>query len=264
MSTQMMAKIWPLQMPTVAKAVYISLADNANDHGLCWPSIPTISKRVCASERAVYNAIKWLEKNNALTKNHNAGKSTHYTLTPELYSPLTDSHPCTTFTPPLHDVHPTPAPSAVHPCTTFTQTVIEPSLNRKRTVNIKEPNLLEGVDEDVAADFQKLRKAKKAPLTKTAIKAIQTEAEKAGMTLEQALTVCCQRGWVGFKAAWVENDSPNSKPQVLSFRERDELAKRKSWEEMTGRKWPEEDSREVIDMNFTAGLLEHDNDTESN
>ena len=260
----MMAKIWPLQMPTVAKAVYISLADNANDHGLCWPSIPTISKRVCASERTVYRAINWLEENRLLTKDNGAGKSTRYTLTPDNYSPLTDVHPCQSVTPPLTQCHPTPDRVSVDPCHTVTQTIIEPSLNRKRTVNIKEPNLLEGVDEEVAQDFQKLRKAKKAPLTKTAIKAIQSEAQKAGMTLEQALTVCCQRGWVGFKAAWVESDSPNSKPQVLSFRERDELAKRKAWEEMTGRKWPEDDSRQVIDMNFTAGLLGNENDTESN
>lgn len=135
MSTLIMAKVWPMQMPMVAKAVYISLADNANDHGVCWPSIPTIAKRVCAAERTVFKAIKWLEENQLLVKEPSQGKSTRYKLTPDARSPLNDVHPCTTFTPPLHDVHPTPAPRAVDPCTTFTQTVIEPSENHKRTVS---------------------------------------------------------------------------------------------------------------------------------
>lgn len=29
------------------------------------------------------------------------------------------------------------------------------------------------------------------------------EAEKAGLTLEGALRICCERGWRGFKAEWI-------------------------------------------------------------
>jgi hypothetical protein len=64
----------------------------------------------------------------------------------------------------------------------------------------------EGVDAQVWLDFQKLRKAKKAPLTESAIAGIRTEASKAGMTLMQALSECCQRGWTGFKAEWIVKD----------------------------------------------------------
>lgn len=108
MSTRIMAVIWPLQMPQVAKSVYISLADNANDHGTCWPSIATICERVCASDRAVQKAIFWLEKHGALTRQMSTGRSTKYTLTPEQYAPPNDVHPRTTFTPPPNVVHPTP------------------------------------------------------------------------------------------------------------------------------------------------------------
>jgi len=185
MSTRIMAAIWPLQMPQVAKSVYISLADNANDHGTCWPSIATICERVCASERAVQNAVLWLEKHGALTRQMSTGRSTKYTLTPAQYAP----------------------PQEMHPRTTCTLTVIEPSKNRKGTVNnnasLNNSDLLAGIDEKIAHDFVTLRKAKKAPITETAIAGIKREAQKAGYSLQQALQTCCERGWIGFKAEWV-------------------------------------------------------------
>ena len=48
-----------------------------------------------------------------------------------------------------------------------------------------------------------MRKAKKAPITETALAGIRREADKAGYTLEQALATSCERGWIGFKAEWV-------------------------------------------------------------
>lgn len=63
--------------------------------------------------------------------------------------------------------------------------------------------VIEGVSESVANDFTAMRKAKKAPITETALAFIKREADKAGYTLEQALETSCARGWVGFKAEWV-------------------------------------------------------------
>lgn len=62
----------------------------------------------------------------------------------------------------------------------------------------------DGVSELVWKDFQQLRRAKKSPVTDTAIAGIRREADKAGFTLQQALETCCQRGWQGFKAEWIE------------------------------------------------------------
>lgn len=52
------------------------------------------------------------------------------------------------------------------------------------------------------SDFLALRNARHAPLTETALNIIRKEAEKAGITLEQALETCGMRGWQGFKAEW--------------------------------------------------------------
>ena len=96
----------------------------------------------------------------------------------------------------------------------------------------------EGISLQVWNDYLAVRKAKRSPLTATALTAIEKEAGKAGWSLEKALSECVSRGWVGFKAEWVDKLS-NPK---LSFAERDELLKRKRWEEMTGREFPEGNS----------------------
>lgn len=95
----------------------------------------------------------------------------------------------------------------------------------------------EGISLQVWNDYLAVRKAKRSPLTATALTAIEKEAGKAGWSLEKALSECVSRGWVGFKAEWVDKLST----QKLSFAERDEILKRKKYEEMTGRPWPEDD-----------------------
>jgi uncharacterized protein YdaU (DUF1376 family) len=94
----------------------------------------------------------------------------------------------------------------------------------------------DGVPADLWSDFCQHRKTVKANITQTALDGIEREAKKAGWSLEDALRECVLRGWRGFKADWVKDKQSD---KVLSFAEKDELAKRKRWEEMTGRKWPE-------------------------
>lgn len=75
---------------------------------------------------------------------------------------------------------------------------------------------------ELLADYLKLRKAKKAgELTETAFKGIEREALKAGITAERAIQICCERGWVGFNAEWVQE-----KPQKQSFQDSREAAAR--------------------------------------
>lgn len=66
---------------------------------------------------------------------------------------------------------------------------------------VKKP---EKVSESVWIDFVAHRKAKKAPLTETALSGIIREADKAGWGLEEALIETCARGWQSFKADWVK------------------------------------------------------------
>ena len=89
------------------------------------------------------------------------------------------------------------------------QTQSEGNANHKPITNNHKPitninTTPEGVSNEVFQDFVKLRKGLKAPVTETAIKALAREGQKAGMTLEQVMTLCCQNGWRGFKADWIK------------------------------------------------------------
>lgn len=70
------------------------------------------------------------------------------------------------------------------------------------------------VPESTWADFQAIRKAKRAPLTTTALDGIKREAAKAGMGLHDALALCCSRGWQGFEASWIAKGQPASRPPI--------------------------------------------------
>ena len=74
----------------------------------------------------------------------------------------------------------------------------------KTIVAKRDCNRPETVSEQVWQDFQTLRRAKKAPLTSSALSKIDKEAGKAGILLEAALIECCARGWTGFKADWMK------------------------------------------------------------
>jgi len=58
------------------------------------------------------------------------------------------------------------------------------------------------VSEEVWQSFKLVRNKKKAAITDLAILGIRREAVKAGITLEDAMTICCERGWASFKADW--------------------------------------------------------------
>lgn len=65
----------------------------------------------------------------------------------------------------------------------------------------------DGVSDAVWTDFLKIRKAKQAPMTETALNRIKAQAKLAGMTLGDALETCCARGWQGFEASWLQAGS---------------------------------------------------------
>jgi len=234
LSTLIMSQCWSLQMPPTPKSVLMSLADNANDQGVCWPSIDTIAMRTCFSERAVQNAIKWLEQNGLLRAERVNGRSTNYVLTPGNYTdtPAGDA-PRSKCTP--HEMHPaanapTPAadapqppqqmhqpPQEVHP--NRKEPPCEPSGNRKGSPKGDDADpaaltakhlVADGVDKKVARDWLTLRKAKRLPLTPTAWDTVKAEAAKVGMTAAEAVKYSVDSNWAGFKASWVERERANA------------------------------------------------------
>ena len=116
------------------------------------------------------------------------------------------------------------------------QTAAPPAKPEKKNEAVKaaKPSAISKPDEvadQVWADFLQIRKAKRSPLTATALAGIEREAAKAGIGLQQALEVCCESGWAGFKADWFANQRTANAPaqgrgqigrkQAQSFAEKD-------------------------------------------
>lgn len=141
---------------------------------------------------------------------------------------------------------PTPTPTPVTP-------PVGGDRPRKRSANPASLSRPEDVAEQTWADWQQLRKAKKAPVTATVVNSARKEAEKADMPLDAFLQVWCLRGSQGLQADWLKPHERQTASRT-SFADADEQARRKRWEEMTGRKWPSSapskmSFREVDDLN---------------
>ena len=77
------------------------------------------------------------------------------------------------------------------------------------------------VSEQVWQDFIQLRRAKRAPVTQTAINRLRQEAQKANLALEEALKICLARGWQGFSASWLLKERPAQPDRHSGFDRRD-------------------------------------------
>ena len=86
-------------------------------------------------------------------------------------------------------------------------------VDKTRTKRVDAAKPIE-VQQSVWDDFMALRKAKKSPLSPTALHGIEREAAKAGLSLEAALSMCCSRGWQSFKADWVKEDGNAGQKQT--------------------------------------------------
>lgn len=62
-----------------------------------------------------------------------------------------------------------------------------------------------GIAGQIAEDFLTIRKAKRQPLTETAMRLIASEAKKCGMTALQAVEYAIGNGWASFRAEWLQN-----------------------------------------------------------
>jgi len=74
-----------------------------------------------------------------------------------------------------------------------------------------------GVGEQLAADWLTVRRQKRAPLTQTALDGLVREAVTAGIPVVEAVRICVERGWVGFKASWGWRDDAPQHPQGRVF-----------------------------------------------
>lgn len=76
MSIKFMTKVWQIdELEPNQKLVFLSICDNANDEGICYPSIDTIQNKTSISRPTVIKIINRLVELNYLMKTQRARKS---------------------------------------------------------------------------------------------------------------------------------------------------------------------------------------------
>lgn len=118
MSVRLMSAVFESDLPATDRMVMLSLADHANDDGLCYPSIGRLTRRTGLGERTIQEAIRRLEKSGLLDVQKNGGPKgvNVYIINIE---PPQQPHPRSSRTPADDCVTPrssrTPTPAAAAP-----------------------------------------------------------------------------------------------------------------------------------------------------
>lgn len=176
MSIKIMSAVWengPQEQSL--RFVLLALADYANDDGECWPSVGSVAKKTCLTERGVRKIIGRLEEGGWVEKVIGGGRQNsnlYRVKTLNVVPPERGS--------PLNVVPKNPEPECINP--------ERGSLNPERgspkpSRTIKEPSdkpsardhLLSVVSEETADGFIEMRKLIKKPLTAHAAKLIANE-----------------------------------------------------------------------------------------
>lgn len=102
------------------------------------------------------------------------------------------------------------------------------NINKEKDVRFDfKKSLLEiGVSPQVAEDWLKVRKAKKAANTETAFKRIKKEIELSRLSADECITIAVERSWQGFKAEWVDKPSYRTQGSQSTFQHNLEMADR--------------------------------------
>lgn len=255
MSIFLMTEAWKTTMPSTQKIVFLALCDNSSDGGECYPSITLLMNKCSLSDRAIQNAIAYLEEFGYLKREFRKGQSTTYWIENPKKWPQNDkekkvrnrTNPRTKFTTEQNSP-PNIVREGGEQCSgreanivrvggeygspiTVIEPSIEPSVNRKcssdsstkKTTAKKSSELsanfmietCDGLSESVATDFVQYRKTKRAPLNQTIWTKICDEIKKSGMSANDALTEAMLAGWQGVKAEWLINRSNKSQAQAI-------------------------------------------------
>jgi DNA-binding transcriptional regulator YhcF (GntR family) len=206
----------------IKKLVLLKLADNSSDSGECWPSYQHIADQCEISKRSAMRYIDQLAKDGFLrvekrkvSANHNLTNVYHLTINVSKNSSDTDSLGSDTQSP-GSDTQSLGGSDTQSPRTSHSLEPVNEPIRKKQKNSSSQIQKPTNVSQQVWKDFLSQRKTK---LTETALKGIITQAEKAGWSLEQALTESIERGWQSFKAEWVipKQNGFNQQPQKQSI-----------------------------------------------
>ncbi|HHF3582291.1 TPA: helix-turn-helix domain-containing protein [Haemophilus influenzae] len=209
------------------KLVLLKLADNANDDGICFPSYQYIADKCEMTRRSAINHIEYLIKMGLVSKKERKNKdgsisnlyflhleqgSENFALGSENISLGSENF----------------ALGGSENISPITSHSLEPVNEPKKTTQKSESEMLLeqfGITGQLAKDFIAHRKAKKGVINQTQLNRLQKQADKAGISICEAVEICIERNWQGFNASWDWRDEKlrTSQAQKMSFEEKNAL-----------------------------------------
>lgn len=197
------------------KLVLLKLADNANDDGICFPSYQYIADKCEMTRRSAINHIEYLIKMGLVSKKERKNKdgsisnlyflhleqgSENFALGGENISLGSENF----------------ALGGSENISPITSHSLEPVNEPKKTTQKSESEMLLerfGITGQLAKDFIAHRKTKRGAISETQLSRLQKQADKAGISICEAVEICIERNWQGFNASWDWRDEklrPNS------------------------------------------------------
>ena len=209
------------------KLVLLKLADNANDDGICFPSYQYIADKCEMTRRSAISHIEYLIKMGLVSKKERKNKdgsisnlyflhleqgSENFALGSENISLGSENF----------------ALGGSENISPRTSHSLEPVNEPKKTTQKSESEILLerfGITGQLAKDFIAHRKTKRGAISETQLSRLQKQADKAGISICEAVEICIERNWQGFNAAWDWRDEKlrTSQAQKMSFEEKNAL-----------------------------------------
>ena len=209
------------------KLVLLKLADNANDDGICFPSYQYIADKCEMTRRSAISHIEYLIKMGLVSKKERKNKdgsisnlyflhleqgSENFALGGENISLGSENF----------------ALGGSENISPRTSHSLEPVNEPKKTTQKSESEMLLerfGITGQLAKDFIAHRKTKRGAISETQLSRLQKQADKAGISICEAVEICIERNWQGFNASWDWRDEKlrTSQAQKMSFEEKNAL-----------------------------------------
>lgn len=209
------------------KLVLLKLADNANDDGICFPSYQYIADKCEMTRRSAISHIEYLIKMGLVSKKERKNKdgsisnlyflhleqgSENFALGGENISLGSENFSLG-------------GSENISPRTSHS---LEPVNEPKKTTQKSESEMLLerfGITGQLAKDFIAHRKTKRGAISETQLSRLQKQADKAGISICEAVEICIERNWQGFNASWDWRDEKlrTSQAQKMSFEEKNAL-----------------------------------------
>ena len=214
MSISLITKIWPLDIQTGRKFVLLAICDVINDDGEGFMCVNTIAFKCGMSARAVQGHLSYLEKTGLILRTERPGRSNIFSVNLDALDTI-PKHPLWIEREKTRSKT-TPADSAPPPADSAPITITNTLPNLKPYARAREdfaanpdsPHFEifpEIENRKLVESWEVICRTKKVPITQEACDKIRNEAKISGMPVEQALEICRDRKWAGFKNSWLSN-----------------------------------------------------------